>query len=368
MNWVLYIGVSVSVLLTIYYLLVFGRLWVHALKMPSVPRFNQPVSIIICAYNEASNLSRNLPLILEQDYAADFEVVVVDDHSTDGTAELLGSLKLKYPKLKVLHFTAPKRSYGKKEALALGLETAAYDHVLLTDADCYPAGKEWLSRMTGPLVQKEVVLGYGGYSKEAHFTNKLLRWETLQTVLHYMSLALLGKPYMGVGRNLAYKLDLFRSGTGFTNHEHLASGDDDLFVAEVAIASNVDIVTDSRAFTWSHGPENLKTWWRQKRRHLPTGSFYKKDIQWILAGDSALTVLFYISLVLGFWWLPGYYPFWIIVLCKVLVQLFIFIPLAKRFRSSELMWLFPFWEFTVTLLLGLIHLQNLWRGQPEKWK
>ncbi|MGB0177415.1 MAG: glycosyltransferase, partial [Owenweeksia sp.] len=196
MEWVIYIGIFSSVFLVIYYLVVFGRLLLYRVPR-GLTSFDKPVTILVCAHNEAENLRKNLPYLLTQYYENDFEVLVINDHSTDGTAEVLNELCLPYKKLRSIDFTEEKKFKGKKEALSFGLSHARYGHILLTDADCQPASKDWLNLMSGSFDTREVVLGYGGYLRESGFTNKLVRWETLQTAIQYMSLALIGRPYMG---------------------------------------------------------------------------------------------------------------------------------------------------------------------------
>ena len=190
-----------------------------------------PVSVIICAKNEEANLRENLPLIMEQDYP-EFEVLVVNDASTDGTEELLRDMKLRYPHLNTTSIVENVHiRQGKKLALTIGIKGATYDWVVLTDADCKPAGRKWLHTMQSNFSRDcHIVLGIGKYDRKKGLLNILIRFDTLYTALQYTGFAMAGHPYMGVGRNLAYRKSLFFNNKGFASHYELESGDDDLFI------------------------------------------------------------------------------------------------------------------------------------------
>jgi poly-beta-1,6-N-acetyl-D-glucosamine synthase len=175
-------------------------------ELPDLP----PVSVIICAKNEYENLKNHLPFVLEQDYP-DFEVIVVDDCSLDDTQDILNQYSLKYPHLKHtrIHHN-DKFRHSKKLALTIGIKAAKNEHLLFTDADCYPAGNQWIKHMASNFhAGKEIICGYGGYMTLAGFLNKMIRYEAVFTGMQYAGFAERAKPYMGVGRNLSYLKSLF---------------------------------------------------------------------------------------------------------------------------------------------------------------
>lgn len=237
------------------------------------------VSVILCAHNEHENLSNFLQALLTQDYPT-YEVIVVDDGSEDDT-RLVVERYLAFDQRLHLTFVpcgARVRS-TKKLALTLGAKAAQYEYLLLTDADCVPASSHWISEMMAGFGSeqkpKDIVLGFGAYFKEKGHINRMVRYDTLFNGLHYLGAALCGHPYMGVGRNLAYRKSLFFESGGFTHMMAHAAGDDDLFVNRVAKRKNTAVVVSPDSITWSLSKKTLKDWLQQKRRHLSVSPDYR---------------------------------------------------------------------------------------------
>ena len=280
-----------------YYFFFFIRL--SLFKQPESSNKFEPVSVIICAWNEEDNLKKHLQNILEQDYP-EFEVIVVNDHSLDETDLLLQAWQVKYSHLRVINLSKENaRIRGKKFSISLGIKGAKHDNLVFTDADCRPKSKNWLKHISsGFSNEKEIVLGFGGFEKRPGIFNRLYRYESVHIAMQYMSYALAGKPYMGVGRNLAYKKNLFFKTKGFVKHRHVASGDDDLMINEVSTGSNTSVVIDKESHTVSEPPQNMAGWWLQKRRHLSTGSYYRISSKLFLGVFTLTHLLFYLSFFL----------------------------------------------------------------------
>jgi len=243
--------------------------------------FTPPVSIIICAKNEAENLKQFLPFVMTQDYP-EYQVVVVNDSSEDDSELILAKIKNEYPHL---YFTSiPKDqifSHGKKLALTVGVKAATHEYLVFTDADCKPASNQWLKEMVKGFEPegKEIVIGFGGYLKQKGLINALVRYDTFFTALQYMGFALSNKPYMGVGRNLAYKKELFNKNGGLKKYANILSGDDDLFVKETANKKNISVIFNPDSHTISIPSKSLNDWILQKARHLTTASKYKFSVK-----------------------------------------------------------------------------------------
>ena len=254
---------------------VFSRLAFY--RLPSTPNPIQPaVSVLVAAHNEFENLRVLLPLLQNQDYPA-FEVIVLDDRSSDGTSVFAKQECATYNKIR---FVQIKETHAhitpKKYALTVGIKHASHDIILLTDADCRPNSNRWIAEMAAQLTEdKDIVVGFSPYKSQPGFLNGVIQYETFYTALQYFSLALAGNPYMGVGRNLMYRKSVFLKNRGFYSHINVVGGDDDLLLNEIATASNTAVCLHPDAFVTSEPKENWRAWLTQKRRHLSVGKYYK---------------------------------------------------------------------------------------------
>ena len=280
----------------IYWSLVFPKILFYRPVHSNIRRF--PVSVIICARDEEANLRANLPLILEQDYP-EYEVVVVNDASEDGTEVLLVDLQRQYSHLRTSFIRGGDHiREGKKLALTVGIKAAKHDWVLLTDADCKPGSNQWIYYMQRNFTgDNKIVLGYGGYRRRRGLVNLVSRYETFFTALQYFGMTLAGHPYMGTGRNLAYRRALFFENKGFASHYDLASGDDDLFINEVARKDNTGVEIRPGSFTWSDTEGTWKKWYYQKKRHLTTGPRYRFATKLLIGLELTSRMLFYITFI-----------------------------------------------------------------------
>ncbi len=266
-------------------------------KRAAQPTSHEPkgVSVIICAKNEVDNLSDYLLSILHQDYPL-FEVIVVDDGSYDNSVTMLEQLRTKEPRLRLTFVPKDARvRSSKKLGITLAAKAATYDYLILTDADCRPESPHWISAMMEGFnaPQVEIVLGYGAYFERKGLLNQMIQYDTIFNSLHYLGCAIAHRPYMGVGRNLAYKKDLFfRSGT-FSDQMYIRSGDDDLLVNKLATRHNTAVVVSPQATTWSVPKSTWREWWLQKKRHLSVSPHYSARSKAHLALEPMTRYTFY---------------------------------------------------------------------------
>ena len=246
-----------------------------------IPKKLVPFSVIISARNEARNLIEYLPSILEQDYPT-YEVIIIDDDSTDDSAEILNHFKVQYAHLHILKIEH-KKSAGKKEGLQQGIMNAKYEWLVFTDADCYPKSDQWLRKLASKCDEKtEIILGYSPYRKENGLLNDFIRYETFMTAVIYGTFTLSGMPYMGVGRNMAYKKSTFLTTVNKEKFEKTASGDDDLAVNAMANSHNTVLQFDEKARVISLPKTTFSDFIQQKTRHLAPSTHYKAGHQWLL--------------------------------------------------------------------------------------
>ncbi|MGZ3823241.1 MAG: glycosyltransferase, partial [Mucilaginibacter sp.] len=316
-----------------------------------------PISVIISARNEAKNLTENLPLFLEQNYP-DFEVVVINDCSLDDSEDILKEIGKKYANLKIVTVTENDRfKTGKKFALTMGIKAAKNEHLLFSDADCKPASVNWITRMAANFSDThEIVLGYSPYYKVKNFLNPFIRYETLKTAINYLSAALAGNPYMGIGRNLGYTKTLFFKNKGFAAHMHVMSGDDDLFVNQNANADNTTIEIHPEAFTFSEGKTTVPALYRQKKRHMGVGKLYKSKHRRMLSFDALSGFLFYILLVLCL--ILNYDPFPALGLLvfRLICQIIVYYKVFRKLDGKNLLWYLPLFDLIYYVYLNIFGL------------
>ena len=334
----------------------------------SDPGKNLPVSVIICAKNEAENLKSFLPAVLDQNHP-DFEVVVINDASSDETLEVIEAFMTLDPRVKLVDVQNNEAFWAnKKYALTLGIKKAKKPFLLFTDADCKPASDRWLQEMTSAFeANKSIVLGYGGYFAAPNSPlNKAIRFETLFTAIQYFSFASWGMPYMGVGRNLAYTAEEFYRQNGFASHLHIRAGDDDLFVNRAASGDNIGMCFSDTAITRSIPKQDLKSWFIQKRRHVSIASHYKKRHR-VLIGLFFLTQFFFWILLITLL----FSAFWELALgvlaLRWIIQGLVFYRSGQKFQETDLFWIFPFLEFFLIWFQLAIFIANLF-SRPIHWK
>ena len=363
---ILFIIFIISLIIQLFYVLYFFVRFV--LYKPSKTTFNQPISIIVCAKNEAENITDFLPRILEQNYS-DFEVVLVDDQSKDNTEYVLKELIQKYSNLKIVKIEQHvKHRVGKKFALTLGIKAAKHEYLLLTDADCFISSKNWLSKMVANFNdEKQIVLGYGAYKKEKGLLNTMIRFDAFHIALQYFSFALAGETYMGVGRNLAYKKSVFFNNKGFASHIFLPSGDDDLFIQEVATKKNISIEIAEESHTISETKKSWKEWIFQRRRHITTSEKYAFKFKILLGLWPLSQFLFWLSFAVLLFFESTLFivlPFFIF---RTLMFYTLYYFPMKKLKSSDLFFWIPLLEILHICIQGIFVLLNS-KKKPTSWQ
>jgi len=349
----------------LYALLFFMRLSLHRKKNSS--QNYPPLSVIICARNEEDHLFKHLPEVLNQNYPQ-FEVIVVNDQSIDDTKHIIQAYQKNHNNLKYIEIKKNKHSkFGKKMPLTIGIKGAKYEHLVLIDADCFPASKNWLKQIVSNYTaEKEIVIGYGPYTKEKGFLNRLIRFDTTMIGITYLSFAKNKIPYMAVGRNMSYLKSKFFEVDGFKKHYHIQSGDDDLFMKDAANRKNVSIEIHPDSFVYSLPKTNWKSWINQKKRHYSTAPNYRlinKLLLGIFPVSMFLMLTSFITLLFSFkwWWITGG-----LLLIRYLVYWLICGSLFKKLASRDLIVWFPFFELLHFIVMPFIYYSNNSRS-PDKW-
>ena len=353
--------VCIQVIYLLGFIVAFSRKKITALAQPL------PVSVIVCAHDEEENLKELIPALLSQNYR-EFEVIIVDDRSNDSTFDFLVSETAKDHRLRMVHVNrTPPHANSKKYALTLGIKAARFEWLLFTDADCRPAGNSWISSMSTHFNDAtHFVLGYSPYLKMKGFLNAFIRFDTLITAVQYVSFAILGNPYMGVGRNLAYRRSRFLEVKGFHDMLSITGGDDDLFVNRYARRTNTSVCIEPASQTNSKPKTTLWNFLHQKMRHLSVGRHYR-------FGHRLLLGLFMISW-LGVW-VTGivlltageYYIGVSLIIFRIILVIITVHLAAKRFGQAFELWLIPLLDFIYAFYYLVTGLRTL-VTKKVRWK
>lgn len=362
--WFFVLMMTIQLLFTLF---IYGQIAFHNHKKQKVASDFPPVSVIIAARNESDNLVDFLPFILEQEYPQ-FEVIVVNHQSSDETAFVLQALEQQYSHLRTVNVEKNQHlQVGKKLPLTLGVKGAKHELLVFTDADCQPVSSKWLKSMVARFIDgKQIVLGYGPLSKEKGFLNKMIRFDTAWIAMNYFSFAKARIPYMGIGRNLAYKKELFNDVGGFKSHYGLASGDDDLFVQEAVKKKNYTINLAPESFCVSKPVSTFDGWFAQKSRHYTTAPHYKVFKKMMLGiypftlllGLISFVTLLCVSTPLG----------WVLsIFGVVLVVKWLIIGLSfSRLKEQKFIPWIPFWDLFYAVWTPIMY-YSLSNAQKNKW-
>lgn len=335
-----------SVLLIVVWILFFSALLVSKILATHEGRtVFQPVSVLVCAHNACTELIKLVPAIMNQKYP-EFELLIVDDGSTDQTINHVRDFQKKWQNLRLVHL--PKTVPGKKAALTQGVGHSKYELILLTDADCIPRGDFWIASMVNRMDEnKDIVLGYSPYFRKEGLLNRFIRFETCLNGIQYLSSALKGFTYMGVGRNLLYRKrmfdpDLFRP--------ELPYGDDDLLISNLSRSANVAVCTDPGSLVYSEPKVSWLAYFRQRRRHYAASASYRPAHKFLLG---IYHLCFILSFLLIPWIMCSAYLPWLacIFLCRLLCVWIIFARSARKLGESDLLVWFPVLEFIYFLWL-----------------
>ena len=314
-----------------------------------------PISVIVAARNEEQRLPTLLDALEAQTHAS-FEVVIADDGSTDGTAELIEARAALWKERGGTRLRCIRVQEGeaetvglprKKHALTCAIAGADHNRLVFTDADCVPP-PNWLAilaRHAAPngVDDGAVLIGYGSYTKKPGLLNAFVRYETLLSAFLAASAVGWRQSFMAVGRNFSYTKSLFERLGGFEHSAASLSGDDDLLVQEVVRtrAAPVLYVLDWGSFVSSDAPATFGVWLRQKLRHTSAGRYYSRTAKAHLLVFHASNLLLWLGVPVlriasGSWLGVG------LLAVRLLVQRAALRPAERAFGAGDLSLYQPF--------------------------
>lgn len=326
------------------------------------------VSVVICAMYEYHNLQRNLPHILEQKYHS-FEVIVVNDKSDDESDLLLESLARQYDHLTIVHMDSNLNFFkGKKFPQSIGIRSARYDTIILTDANCRPASSYWISRIMSSFKENtEVVLGYNSLEKGQAMLNRIIRYDHLTNAIRFLSFAKRGIPFNGTIKNIAFKKELFLKQNSFMDMYDMRAGDDEKFINKAVRRKNtvVQIHPESHMISF---PKTRYGNWVDMKKKQKAGThyfrFFHKFILGLFVCSQYLFFLSFMALVISNYML--YYVLGIFLL-RELSHVLIFKNSMNKLREQNLLLTSLLGEFYMLLISPYLWLSGR-TTKTGKWR
>lgn len=224
-----------------------------------------PVSIVLTCHDHAMQLRQTLPKLLTQEYPADYEIIVVDMHSTDDTKDILEELEYTHPHLHHTHCPSTARDISlHRLALTLGIRAAAHEWVVLSEADCRPSGPQWLLHLMQPCTDdKDAVLGVMRYDDERGWAARRRQFFHLWQQMRWLPEAMHSAPYRADEACLCYRRSHFMEHQGFAASANLEAGAATLLVNRHVKRGRCDVSLHPQAFVRQEQPPTRR--WRQDR-------------------------------------------------------------------------------------------------------
>ena len=350
-----------------YHLGLYRKLYLHS-KQEKAETETPPLSVILVAKDAASDLQKNLPAILEQDYP-EFEVIVIYEQSSDDNCEdVLKLLQEKYPNLHHSFIPDSARYIShKKLGITMGIKASHHEWLVFTEPDCCPSSNQWLRKMARNFTQDtDIVLGYSNYEKTKGWFNRKITFDTMLNSMRQLGSAIGGHPYTGCGRNLAYRKSLYYQQKGFASHLNLQRGEDDLFVNQCANGKNTRVEVSLESTMRITAPHFKKNWHEEKLSYTMTSRYYK-GISRYLMGFETCTRLLFLAMIIACLAFGILTQNWMMVGIACLLWLFRFIILLVVFRKTSIAlgertfystlllfdWMHPLWNLRIKLLQRL---------------
>ena len=379
-NGVLFRHIALS-LLGLMLFCFFVQLWYYLKLYGGLPRFRNnrgirieiptpPISVIVVVReNNYFFVENGLPKLLEQDYHS-FEVVVVDCSYDDEIAEMLAEINARYEHMHLTQIKATQHhDHSIKLAITVGIKAARYEHLLLTRADAYPVSNQWISLMAKGFISGDVVLGYCGIEPQKGFANRWMRCCRMATSVRWLSAAIRGHAYRGIGYNLGYTQSLYFAHKGF-NYLNMNIGDDDLFVREIVSRNNVSVVMNPHA-TVRQIPCGGLSWWNRTRKYFSHAfRYYPSGVRWTTGLELWSRFLFWGSAIAAMVILP---VLWLavpvfFVLLRELIVTNVMRRIALRLGERKLMWAYVLYDLYAPLAEAFLGLSRCLRPNRSIWR
>lgn len=309
-----------------------------SIQFPSLP-----LSVVLCTEGSAPRLLTYLDKILSQKYSP-YEIIVICKNTSTEILEELHKKSLENEKLQVENISILDLPFTeKKQALNYGISVAKNKWIVTIDDDCYPASEDWLTSISQHIqhFHSDILLGLSPYISQDGLLNQWIRFDALYTASNYLYFTIIGKPYMGIGRNMAFKKELW-SKEYLDQYKDLGSGDDTTLVNYYRSTKKIDVFIDSLVYSFPQ--TSYIAWVKQKLRHIQKGKFLNKSLQIELAKPLLFTFLFWFCIWLWMSFFAFHFLIFLLILVFALTKSFFYVKISKHihWKSKPIVFTFLF--------------------------
>ena len=307
-----------------------------------------PVSVIVCAHNDAERLSLLLPALLGQDYP-EFEVVVVDNGSKDDTSSLLRMMEQQYEHLRFSEIGGePAFVNTTYFAETIGIKSARYDLLVFTDASCRPTGPGWLASMQRAFSRKtDFVLGNCFVSRRPGMLNRLIRYDRFFHLVMGFGLSRMVRPHLGFGGNIAFRKQVFFEHSGFVRVAHMPVGNTPVYLSEAARRTDTTVMLQPESYMEEEPADTWKGWSLADGKHQRAFRCHPFVIRLLYALELLSRLLFYVTC--AWLMLRGVMVPYVagVLLGRFAVQMAVLVPLMTGLGFRRLWWTIPLYDTVV---------------------
>jgi cellulose synthase/poly-beta-1,6-N-acetylglucosamine synthase-like glycosyltransferase len=351
--WAVLTVMAASFLIQLYYyLIIFRRVGLKQRK-ENPAHLDEPVSIIVCIKNDSLNLSKILPLLLEQDYP-EYEVIVVNDNSSDDTEEVLKQAQSQYVHLQIRKLVANNSVYGKSIVLGVGIKAAKYNRLAIIDVTGRPSTGWLKSVSTG--FDSDIVTGYIRYITVGKFVRIANYYESL----FRLGYALNRRPYTASGENECFRKELFFK-NGFNPLLRKLENVEQVFFNSVMNKRNTSVVLSTEAIVESEKGQTFGNWCRECSVNIFSKRLFRRGTRHVKLPEIISRTLFYSSFIAAIvmtydeTWMQLQFSILGLFILRLTIQLFVFVSTQKRLGEKKLLLHTLFWDcYSVIVYLYII--------------
>jgi glycosyltransferase involved in cell wall biosynthesis len=331
----------VSFLMQLYYYLFIFRKTGLKQRKQTTEHTEEPVSVIVCVKDDDVNLSNILPLLLEQNYP-EYEVIVVDDNSSDDSEEILKFTQNQYPHLQIRNLVANNSVHGKSVVLGVGIKAAKYNRIVVTDVACRPS-PDWLKSISTGF-DSEIVISYTRYIAVGKFVRIANYYESL----FRLGYALNRRPYTASGENESFRKEIFFA-KGFNPLLRKPEKVNQVFFNSAMNKTNTSVVLLPEAIVASEKHLSFGNWCLEYSLDMFSKRLFRKGSRHVKLPEIISKTLFYISCVAAIIMTVSETWLWVsilgVFLSRLIIQIFVFASTQKRLGEKKLLLHTLLWDF-----------------------